>query len=160
MAEEALARLDPKGPRRILAVAAIFVLALLVAQIAVAGTFAPLARLALLAFAGALFWIGWRVWQATGNGLLLTEDGLFDDQGRLLAAMDNIRGLDRGLFDIKPSSGFTVKLNEPMGRAWAPGVWWRIGRRLGIGGAVPGRQAKAMAEILAAYLAHTRPPNT
>ena len=37
--------------------------------------------------------------------------------------------------------------------AWQPGLWWRLGNRIGVGGMTPGSQAKAMAEIIAIKLA-------
>ena len=40
-----------------------------------------------------------------------------------------------------------VKLSRRMTAGWAPGVWWRFGRRLGVGGSVSGFEAKAMAEM-------------
>ena len=46
-----------------------------------------------------------------------------------------------------------LKTRTPGPRVWRPGIWWRIGRRVGIGGVMPGHQTKAMAEILAALQA-------
>ena len=63
------------------------------------------------------------------------------------------RSVDRGLFAFKPSNGFVVVLSQGGWRGWAPGLWWRLGRRLGVGGVTSAAQAKAMAEILSIEIA-------
>jgi len=67
-------------------------------------------------------------------GLVLTEEGLFDTTGRALCRMENIEGIDRSFFALKPSNGFVIKLKSPTDRAGVPGLWWRLGRRIGVGG--------------------------
>jgi hypothetical protein len=61
--------------------------------------------------------------------------------------------VERGAFAFKPSNGFLVRLDKPLGRGWAPGLWWRLGRLLGVGGVTSASQSKAMAEILSLELA-------
>ena len=39
-----------------------------------------------------------------------------------------------------------------MGHAWAPGMWWRVGRRVGVGGLTGGAESRAVADALAAML--------
>ncbi|ARC89582.1 hypothetical protein [Rhodovulum sp. MB263] len=90
--------------------------------------------------------------RATARRLILTGAGLFDDTGREIARIERITGLDRGMLAFKPSNGFSLSLTEPLPRAWAPGVWWRFGRRVGVGGVTSAGEAKAMAEILTALL--------
>jgi len=65
----------------------------------------------------------------------------------------DIERVDRGVFAFKPSNGFLVRTREPSARAWRPGLWWRFGRRIGVGGVTSANQTKAMSEILAAMLA-------
>lgn len=91
--------------------------------------------------------------RATGGELRVTRDGLCDGQGRPLAPLEDITGISRGLFALKPSNGFTLHLAQPGPRAWAPGLWWRVGRRLGVGGVTSAAQARAMAEVIEALLA-------
>lgn len=94
------------------------------------------------------------IWQAqwnlrvTATGLFLTRQGLFDGQGTLICALYNMREVDRGVFAFKPSNGFLVRLVEPEPKGWAPGLYWRLGKRLGIGGATHPAQNKAMAEAI------------
>jgi len=83
----------------------------------------------------------------------LTEAGLYDASGRELARFDQMRGTDRGAFAFKPSSGFVVALHRPAPPLWAPGLYWRFGRSLGIGGVTRAVEARAMADLVAMHLA-------
>ncbi|WP_319824357.1 hypothetical protein [Thalassovita sp.] len=91
--------------------------------------------------------------RATDLTVHLTGQGLYDSTGEKIAALDNIDGVDRGTFAFKPSNGFTLRLKTADARRWQPGIWWRMGRRVGIGGVMPGAQTKIMAEMLQAMLA-------
>lgn len=91
-------------------------------------------------------------WQATAGRIVLTVEGLFDGTGRALATLDEIESIEAGAFSLKPSNGFAVRLKAKGPRAWAPGMYWRSGARLGIGGVPAGRAARFMAERLDALL--------
>jgi hypothetical protein len=52
----------------------------------------------------------------------------------------------RGALAFKPSNGFPVTLRARGPFVWEPGLWWRIGRRVGVGGVTPGTPARFMAE--------------
>lgn len=94
-----------------------------------------------------------RLRTATAGRLLLTDAGIEDGEGRLLVAWENIKGVERGAFALKPSNGFTVHTTARMDREWAPGLWWRIGKRFGVGGVSAAGAAKFMAEQIAFRLA-------
>lgn len=100
-----------------------------------------------------------RSWKSTGNHLVLTREGIFDAAGFELCAIDNIESVDRGLFAFKPSNGFLVRLHKPLPRSWSPGLWWRVGRRIGIGGSTPAGQGKQMSDILSVLLLREDHPN-
>ncbi|CUH65572.1 hypothetical protein TG4357_01943 [Thalassovita gelatinovora] len=85
---------------------------------------------------------------ATRLGLRLTETALCDSDGTEIARIEDIVRVNRGTFAFKPSHGFMLQLAQPRGRRWQPGIWWRMGRRVGIGGVLPGGQTKAIAEVL------------
>lgn len=105
----------------------------------------------LLAVMGiAAFYMALQVWQATARHLVLEEEVLRDDAGRVICALSDIAAVDRGTFAFKPSNGFLIRLKTPGPRAWAPGLWWRFGRRIGVGGVTPAGQGKAMADVIAA----------
>lgn len=120
-----------------------------------AGMHAPMApgwRVFLLAVGIGVLAVAEAMRRATGRALHLTREGLFDSAGREVAAIGRIARVDRGIGALKPSNGFALELNARAPRAWAPGVWWRIGRRVGVGGVTSAAQAKAMADILALML--------
>ena len=94
-----------------------------------------------------------RLRQATAGQLVLTDAGIEDDDGRLLVDWQNIKSVERGAFALKPSNGFTVHTHAPMARGWAPGLWWRFGKRFGVGGVSSAGAAKFMAERIAMRLA-------
>lgn len=91
-----------------------------------------------------------RLWQATGGCIELTETELRTGDGRVLTTIANVKGVDRSVFAFKPSNGFLVKLEEPSGSGWSPGLWWQRGRMIGVGGVVRGGEARAMAEFIMA----------
>jgi len=82
---------------------------------------------------------------------------LFLEQGEILAQFDNIDAVDRSIMAFKPSNGFVVHLKNPQKRGWAPGIWWRVGRTLGIGGATSRDHARNMADTLNTMLAERSP---
>lgn len=106
----------------------------------------------LLIGAGAL-WIAERMRRATGHRLELTRDELRSSDGTCIAKVAEIEALERGTFAFKPSNGFLIRTRGAGARVWQPGLWWRLGRRVGIGGVTSAGQTKAMSEILAAVLA-------
>lgn len=110
-------------------------------------------QLFLVVFGGLVLWQAERFRRSTRGSVVLTEEGLFTADGIALAPMDQITGVDRGVFAMKPSNGFVVRLKSAQGNGWAPGLWWRLGRRVGVGGVTAAAQTKFMAEILTAKLA-------
>jgi len=92
------------------------------------------------------------LWQAQANlrfanaALILKREGLFDDQGEQICSLSNIAKVDRGWFTFKPSNGFLLRLHDSEGLKWSPGLYWRIGKNLGVGGAVSPSQSKEMSD--------------
>jgi hypothetical protein len=109
-------------------------------------------RLVLLATGALALWLAERMRRATRGRLELSREALCDESGRVVARVDQIRAVDRGAFAFKPSGGFLLKLSAAPGAAWQPGLWWRIGRRVGVGGVTSGNEAKYMAEVIAAMI--------
>ena len=85
---------------------------------------------------------------ATSNLLRLRRDGLHSSDGKILAEISNIDRVERGLFALRPPNGFLIVLKSPMRRAWHPGLWWRLGTRVGVGGMTSKTQGKLLAERL------------
>jgi hypothetical protein len=92
------------------------------------------------------------LWQAQANlrfanaALILKRDGLFDNQGQQICSLSNIAEVDRGWFSFKPSNGFLLRLHDSGGLKWSPGLYWRIGKYLGVGGAISPSQTKEMSD--------------
>ncbi|MDE0589021.1 hypothetical protein OU789_03675 [Halocynthiibacter sp. C4] len=88
--------------------------------------------------------------RATLCSIRLTKEGMYCSDGKLMVAIDNIKSVERGVFAFKPSNGFMVTTKERQSRVWAPGLWWRVGKRVGVGGVLHASQTKNMAEMLVA----------
>jgi len=107
----------------------------------------------LLAFGALALALGWRFWRATAPALVLTPEGLGDTEGREIARLDDILAVERGMLAFKPSNGFLLRLARPGSRHWSPGLWWRLGRRVGVGGVTGAGETRAMADLIALRLA-------
>ena len=107
----------------------------------------------LLAMGVGSLWIGERLRRATKIDIELTETEVRDSAGSLLAHLDDVVSVERGAFALKPSNGFTLVLRKRAPRAWVPGMWWRLGNRVGVGGTTPAGPAKFMAEQVALRIA-------
>lgn len=152
--DEVLATVGASAPRRAFGIVTLFALGGLLLYVALAAPpAAPAFQVLLLAFGLAALWGGQRMRCATAATLELTRRELRSSDGTRIARVDQIVAMDRGLFAFKPSNGFTLKLSAKAPAAWQPGLWWRWGRRVGVGGVTPAPQTKAMAEVIAALLA-------
>ncbi|MFW2588990.1 hypothetical protein [Sagittula sp. SSi028] len=153
MAQE-LARIETSMGRRVIGAGAMLLLGALLLYIAFAEP--PQNRLwqvFLLAVGGLSLWFSSRMWEATSHALILTETELTDTDGTVLARLDEIEKVDRSVFAMKPSNGFLLILKSPQTRAWRPGLWWRMGRRIAIGGVTAGSATKPVADIIAVKIA-------
>ena len=152
MSDEILAELRPSMPRRVIGTGMFVGLGVVLLWLA-ANIEAPVQwALFLIAVAGGALWAGSALWTATAQGLVLTETELRSTDGEVLAKVSNIASVDRGAFSFKPSNGFLVRLHQSAPRRWRPGLWWRAGRRIGVGGVTPGSRGKFMADTLAVLL--------
>lgn len=140
--------------RRRFGLGVVVALALVLAGLALAETGTP-RRLGLaLAMLGALL-LARALWGASGGAVVLRASGRLETgAGRSLALPEDIAAVETGTFAFRPSNGFLVRLRTPGAPGMAPGLWWRLGRRLGIGGLADAAEIKAMAAALAAR----RPP--
>ena len=94
-------------------------------------------------------WVAQLTWRGTASTVELRPEGLFDADGTLIAAVDNIAKVERGAFAMKPSNGFALRLRRADTFKWRQGLWWRYGTKVGVGGMTPVHQSKLMAERLA-----------
>lgn len=101
----------------------------------------------------ACLWFGLRAFRPRPAQLRLAADAIVDHRGKVVARLDDVARLDRSPFAFfKPSNGFVLLLREPAPPAWERGLYWRIGRRVGVGGATSAAQAKAFAAAIEARL--------
>ena len=153
MSDEVLAVVRASAARRGLGVAMLALLGVLLVYTAVVRPPAAAGWQMFLILVGLFaLWAAEKMRRATLLAVELTADGLRASDGEVIAALDQIDTVDRSMFAFKPSNGFILRLKERAEGRWQPGLWWRMGKRVGIGGVTPGAQSKAMADILAAML--------
>ncbi len=146
--EKVVFTLTPSPIRRGFAVAGIAILAILLAYLAIAHPAPPMTTTLLGGGTLMSLFFVLRMIVATSGALQLTKSGLYDSKGILVVAVANVHQVELGIFAFKPSNGFVIFLKEPMSAAWSPGMWWRFGRRVGIGGVTSRAQGKLLAEAL------------
>lgn len=134
--------------RRVIGVGSVALLGLIMLYLAIVQAPGPGWQIFMVGFAALSLWMAQRMWYATAHRLQLTPSGLRSSDGRVLAQIDDVVAVDRGVFAFKPSNGFTVKLSHKGPFAWEPGLWWRIGRRVGVGGVTHRTPARMMAELI------------
>lgn len=148
--EVTLIVLGASAPRLWLGVACTAGLALVLFWVVFAGRPAMVYQVSFLAGGVAALALADRLRRAGRDRIVLTNRYLKTESGRILTEVANVTSVDRGAFSFKPPNGFIVRLKEPAGRGWVPGLWWQRGRVIGVGGVVPAGQARAMAEALTA----------
>ena len=151
--DKVLARITASTPRRMIGVGALVFLGGLLCYLALAAPPALLWQAMLLVLGAGALWLASFMYRATASELELTETQLRDTNGMVLAEMDDVVSVDRGAFAMKPSNGFTLVLNRPQAKCWRPGLWWRLGRRVAVGGVTAGAMTRPMADIIAAMIA-------
>ena len=154
MSEEVLATVRASAPRRWIGVGMLAILGAMLVYLALATPPQTIFwQVFLLVMGVGSLVLADATRRATERAIELTAQGLRDTSGELLAAIDDIERVNRGTFAMKPSNGFVVVLQAPGARSWHPGLWWRVGKRVGIGGVTPASQTKFMAQTLEALMA-------
>lgn len=150
--QEVLATIRASGPRRVFGIGTMALLGGLLIYLALATSPALPWQVFLLVIGVLALWLAESTRRATENTIQLTREGMVTDSGEEILRLENIAAVKRGMFDLKPSNGFTVILKSARTRRWQPGLWWAMGRRVGIGGVTPGSEAKSMAQIIEAMM--------
>lgn len=157
MTDEVLAEVRASAPRRWLAVGMMGILGALLLYVAFATPPAVLGwQIFLIVFGLIAVMLADKTRRATERVVQLTAEGLRDSSGAHIAGLDEIDRINRGMFAMKPSNGFTLVLKQPRARTWQPGLWWALGKRVGIGGVTPGSQTKFMAQMLEAMVVEAK----
>jgi hypothetical protein len=146
--------LRPSPPRLWFSILALGALGTLMLWIALAHPPAELGwRVALLVGGGAISWGAVRLVALKDRALVLTRTALRDTLGGEICRVDDIEALNRGVFAFKPARGFVLTLSARGEGTWVPGLWWRIGRSIGVGGMTGAAETKLMAEMIEAMVA-------
>ncbi len=157
--DDMVAQISPSPFRRVIAVGILLTLGGLLIYLALSRPPAALIWQAFLLVTGGLvLYLADQVRRATALTIELSEGRIVDSSGRELCRLDEIVSIDRGAFAFKPSNGFLIRLKSRKPRVWAPGLWWRTGRRVGVGGVTPASQAKFMSDMIA-YRLKGDPPD-
>lgn len=160
MDDEVIAVVQASAPRRVIGVGMLYALGGLLIYLALVRPPGAFAWQAFLIGTGAVALVGGEAMRrATALRIVLTREALKDTEGRTLARIDQVKGLDRGAFAFKPTNGFLLTTSQPAPRVWAPGLWWRVGRRVGVGGVTSAGQTKFMAEMIAELTAELAQKN-
>jgi hypothetical protein len=149
--DEVLATIDPQPVRRVFTTGVVGLLGAILLYVAAASPpVEPMWLVFLIVLGGGSVYLSWRVWLATAVTLELTRSALREAGGRVLFSLDEVDSIDRSIFAFKPAGGFLVRLKAPTtrGRVYAPALWWRSGRRVAVGGATAGSQAKPVADLI------------
>lgn len=151
---DTLFQIKPSKPRRAVGAGLLLILGVLLLYISVVRPPADLGLTVFLVMAGLISCFGgYRLWSATENAIELTEQGLRLSDGTEICHLDNMVSVDRGAFAFKPSNGFRVALKARQDMGWGPGLWWRFGRNVGIGGVTRAAEARIVADALSAMIA-------
>lgn len=151
---DAIVTLGVSKPRCLFGVLTTAILGILLFVISFASPPEETVWLVVLWTAGAAsVWASLALWRSADYALVLTDQALLAKDGTVLCSLDEVVAVERGFAAFKPSGGFLIRLNQKRSRAWVPGVWWRGGRRIGVGGVTRAGDARAMADLIAAMKA-------
>ncbi|RBW62067.1 hypothetical protein [Ruegeria sp. A3M17] len=159
MQQEILATVRPSSSRRWIGVGMLSTVGVLVIYVALTTPPEPAWLVFLLVVGVAAFWLAYRMWQATSDWIELTETELRTGSGQVITRIEDIETIDQGVFAFKPSNGFLLKTKESAENSWAPGLWWRLGRRIGIGGLTTAAETKFMIQVVYSLLEYTSNKN-
>ncbi len=143
----------PSAPRRAFGSGVLYALGGLLIYIALTQSPSAAYALLLIGLGGLSIYGGWKMWQVTGHLIELTEEELRLSDGTLICRTEDIAKVDRSFFAFKPSNGFLVTTKVAYPFRYVPGLWWCIGKRIGVGGVTSGAECKIMADTLAAMVA-------
>ena len=153
MSNSVIAKLEASPVRRGLALIVMVLLGFLLLYLAITTHASFFHRVFLAVVAAAVLWTARAMQRGTTGHIELRDTGLFFENGQCLSSIDEIIRVERGAFAFKPSNGFVVSLNQKTHRAWAPGLYWKFGMKIGIGGVTAPSDAKFMADTLAVLVA-------
>jgi len=151
MAEE-LIRLNASPSRRILGVSMLGALGALMIYLALTQVNGPVAVILFIGLGSSALWAALRMWEVTKGALILTQTELRSSEGKVLTQITDVTRVDRGILAMKPSAGFSLSTGMKHPLAWAPGLYWQWGRRIGVGGVTSAAHARMMADMISGMI--------
>lgn len=147
-----IAEVHPAPARLAFSLFVQYALALLVLYLAFAHPPELVFQIVLIVIALGFIYLAEQGRRVKGMVIYLSRQRLWDSKGREIAKLDQIKSVDRGALAFKPSNGFLLRLDSAPGHVWVPGLWWRLGRSIGVGGVTPAGATKFMGEMIATLL--------
>ena len=153
MSNSVIAKLEASPVRRGLALFVMMLLGFLLLYLAITTDASFFHKVFLVVVVAAVFFMARAMQRGTTGHIELRDTGLFFENGKRLSSIDNITRVERGVFAFKPSNGFVVSLKQKTHRAWVPGLYWKFGTKIGVGGVTAPSDAKFMADTLTVLIA-------
>jgi hypothetical protein len=144
--------------RVLLAVSAAGGLALLLLAVAVLPALPFAARAVILAFGLGALLLALALWRARRGALVLDLRGIADETGARIATWPEIARAHQSPFGLRPSGGIGLQLRSAAVPGWRPGLWWRWGRRAGLGGMLGRAGARELAAAILWQMDQHRQP--
>ncbi|MEM0977526.1 MAG: hypothetical protein AAGJ34_08330 [Pseudomonadota bacterium] len=110
----------------------------------------------LMAIASAFLWAAYRMYSVPRAGLLFDGRVLRTEDGLVVAALTDIDVVQTGIFAMRPSNGFSLIMKEADHLPTRPGIFWRQGKMIGIGGILAAAETRAIGRLMQAKLKETR----
>ena len=112
MSDSVIARLKASTVRRGFALFVMMLLGFLLLYLTATIDAGFVHKAFLVGIAAAVLWMARAMQRGTKGHIELRASGLYFEDGRVLAAMDDILRVERGVFAFKPSNGFVVTLQN------------------------------------------------
>ena len=88
-------------------------------------------------------------------GFLINQSGLFNLDGSVICEIGDIERIDVSPYTFKSANGFIVILKTKSSFKSIPGLYWRLGKRISIGGLVSKNESKFLSQTLLGFFHET-----
>jgi len=152
MSDETIKLVAPFVPaRRWFGVFSLGLPAFLIAALLVQGAITNVLSVILLLIVAAVFGsAAYRMATVPDAGIVFDGHSLSTEDGVLLAAIEDIAEVQTGIFAMRPSNGFTLIMKKAGKMPTRPGIYWRQGRHMGVGGLLRAAEAKSIGKAIQA----------
>lgn len=108
----------------------------------------PQSLIIVLLIAAAFGWSAYRMWNVPIAGIEFDGSELRTQDGVVIAKLQDIVSVQTGIFALRPSNGFMMVMKDSERVPTRPGIYWRQGRHIGVGGLLQAAEAKAIGRAL------------